>query len=70
MHAGWSRRVADTMATDRLIQRSLAAVRDLGERAIAFEAEHAHELEFIEPHYRTRARNLRHYLSIRQADIR
>jgi len=58
------------MATDRLIQRSLAAVRDLRERAIAFEAEHAHELEFIEPHYRTSARNLLHYLSIRQTDIR
>jgi len=58
------------MATDRLIQRTLAAVRDLRDRAVAFEAEHAHELEFIEPHYRSSARNLLHYLSIRQSDIR
>jgi len=58
------------MATDRLIQRTLAALRDLRDRAIAFEAEHAHELEFIEPHYRASARNLLHYLSIRQTDIR
>ncbi len=40
------------MATDRLIQRTLAALRDLRDRAIAFEAEHAQELEFVEPHYR------------------
>jgi len=58
------------MATDRLIQRTLAALRDLRDRAIAFEVEHAHELEFIEPHYRNSARNLLHYLSIRQSDIR
>jgi len=58
------------MATDRLIQRTLATLRDLRDRAIAFEAEHAHELEFIETHYRSSARNLLHYLSIRQTDIR
>jgi len=58
------------MATDRLIQRTLATLRDLRDRAIAFEAGHAHELEFIEPHYRSSARNLLHYLSIRQTDIR
>ncbi|HEX5638652.1 MAG TPA: pyruvate kinase, partial [Burkholderiaceae bacterium] len=43
---------------------------DLRDRAVAFEAEHAHELETIEPHYRNSARNLLHYLSIRQSDIR
>lgn len=58
------------MATDRLIQRTLAALRDLRDRAIEFESRHAHELEFIEPHYRGSARNLLHYLSIRQTDIR
>ena len=58
------------MATDRLIQRTLAALRDLRDRAVAFEAAHAHELESIEPHYRSSARNLLHYLSIRQTDIR
>jgi len=58
------------MATDRLIHRTLAALHDLRDRAIAFAAEHARELEFIEPHYRNSARNLLHYLSIRQNDIR
>jgi pyruvate kinase len=37
---------------------------------VAFEAEHAGELEAIEPHYRSSARNLLHYLSVRQQDIR
>jgi pyruvate kinase len=58
------------MATDRLIQRTLAVLRDLRDRAVSFEAEHTRELEFIEPHYRVSARNLLHYLSIRQTDIR
>ena len=58
------------MATDRLIHRTLAALRDLRDRAIAFEASHAGEIEAIEPHYRNSARNLLHYLSIRQTDIR
>jgi hypothetical protein len=48
------------MATDRFIQRTLATLRDLRDRAIAFEVEHAHELEFIESHHRTSARNLLH----------
>ncbi len=52
-----SLRAAGTMATDRLIQRSLAALRDLRDRAVAFD-------------YRSSARNLLHYLSIRQTDIR
>lgn len=58
------------MATDRLIQRTLAALRDLRDGALAFEAEHAGETDSIDPHYRNSARNLLHYLSIRQNDIR
>jgi pyruvate kinase len=58
------------MSTDRLILRTLAALRDLRDRAIAFEGRLAGEVEAIEPHYRNSARNLLHYLSIRQTDIR
>ena len=58
------------MATDRLIQRTLATLRDLRDRALAFEIEHAPEIESLDPHYRNSARNLLHYLSIRQNDIR
>ena len=55
---------------DRLIERTLAATRDLRERALAFEAEHAGEIGAAEPRYRESARNLLHYLSVRQQDIR
>ena len=58
------------MPTDRLIERTLAALRDLRHRALEFEAAHAGEFEAIEPHYRNSARNLLHYLSVRQQDIR
>ena len=58
------------MPPDRLIQRTLAALRDLREKALCFEAAHAAEVEAVEPHYRNSARNLLHYLSIRQSDIR
>jgi len=58
------------MAIDRLIQRTLAALRDLRDRAVAFEAEHASELESVAAQHRSSARNLLHYLSIRQTDIR
>ena len=58
------------MAEDRLIHRTLAALRDLRDRALAFESDHAHEVAAAELHYRNSARNLLHYLSIRQADIR
>jgi pyruvate kinase len=58
------------MATDRLLERTLAALRNLRERALEFEAVHAGELGPVEPHFRNSARNLLHYLSIRQQDIR
>jgi pyruvate kinase len=55
---------------DRLLERTLAATRDLRERALAFEAEHADEIAAVEPRFRESARNLLHYLSVRQQDIR
>ena len=58
------------MTLDRLIERTLAATRDLRDRALAFEAEHRAELDPIEPRFRESARNLLHYLSVRQQDIR
>ena len=58
------------MTTDRLIQRTLATLHDLRERALAFEVAHAHEVDAVESRSRQSARNLLHYLSIRQSDIR
>jgi len=58
------------MATDRLIERTLAALRTLRDRAIEFEAAHPTEVESVEPRFRNSARNLLHYLSVRQHDIR
>ena len=55
---------------DRLIERTLAATRDLRERAVAFELAHAAEVAAVEPRFRESARNLLHYLSVRQQDIR
>jgi pyruvate kinase len=58
------------MATDRLLERMLASARDLRDRALRFEQAHAEELLHVEPQFRESARNLLHYLSIRQQDIR
>ena len=58
------------MATDRLLERTLAALRTLRERAVEFEAAHPAEIESVEPRFRNSARNLLHYLSVRQHDIR
>jgi pyruvate kinase len=55
---------------NRLLERTLAATRDLRDRALKFEAEHVHELEAVEPRFHESARNLLHYLSVRQQDIR
>jgi pyruvate kinase len=58
------------MVSYRLLERTLTAVRALQERALRFEAEHAAEVEAVEPRSRNSARNLLHYLSVRQQDIR
>jgi len=55
---------------DRLLERTLTATRELRERALKLETEHAVELDAVEQRYRESARNLVHYLSIRQRDIR
>ena len=55
---------------NRLLERTLAATRDLRDRALKFEAEHVRELEAVEPRFHESARNLLHYLSVRQQDIR
>jgi len=55
---------------DRLLERTLAATCDLRARALRFEAEHRTELDAVEPRFRESARNLLHYLSVRQQDIR
>lgn len=58
------------MTTDRLVQRTLASLRDLRERAIGFEAAHAEAIAAIHPNWRPSASNLLHYLGIRQHDVR
>jgi len=58
------------MGTDRLLERTLSSLRALREQAVEFEAAHAAECEALDPRYRNSARNLLHYLSIRQHDIR
>ena len=55
---------------DRLLERTLTATCELRTRALRFEAEHFTELEAVEPRFRESARNLLHYLSVRQQDIR
>lgn len=56
--------------TDRLLTRSLEALRILRADALEFEAAHAGSLAMVAPSYRNSARNLLHYLSVRQRDIR
>ena len=58
------------MAKDRLIQRTLVSLNAIRAHALAFEAEHAAQLAAVAPGYRASARNLLHYLSVRQRDIR
>jgi pyruvate kinase len=55
---------------DGLVARSLAQLRDLRARALAFEESHAASLARTAPYYRNSARNLLHYLSTRRHDIR
>lgn len=58
------------MTTDRLVQRSLAALRDLRACALDFESAQSDAIGHVATHYRDSARNLLHYLSVRQSDIR
>jgi hypothetical protein len=56
--------------TLRQIQRPIAQLMSLRDSALEFERAHAAELGKVEPSHRNSARNLLHYLSIRQHDIR
>lgn len=58
------------MATDRVLQRLLPALRALREQALALESHYAADVEAVEAGHRPSARNLLHYLSLRQHDIR
>jgi len=58
------------MVEDRLVQRTLVSLNAIRAHALVFETEHAAELAAVAPRYRASARNLLHYLSVRQRDIR
>ena len=62
--------VTRTHGQDRLVSRSLATLRDVRSRAVEFEAAHADAIVRVAEPYRNSARNLLHYLSVRQRDIR
>lgn len=55
---------------DELIARLTPALRALRDRALALEARYADELAQVEPGAAPSARNLLHYLAVRQQDIR
>lgn len=52
------------------VQRLLRLVEELRERAVALEAAHHEDLDRVAPDARASARNLLHYLSFRQEDLR
>jgi pyruvate kinase len=56
----------NTALADRLI----APVTELRERALALEEKYRDEIISLDPGYRASARNLLHYLALRQSDIR
>lgn len=51
-------------------ERLIPKIRDLRARAIALEQSHRDEIHSIEPGYQASARNLLHYLALRQSDLR
>jgi pyruvate kinase len=53
-----------------LAARLIPALRDLHRRALAVETAHARAIEAAHPSFRDSARNLLHYLGLRQVDIR
>jgi pyruvate kinase len=57
-------------ATDRMLQRLLPELLSLRNSAMKQEEAFAEEIRKVEPAYRDSARNLLHYLSVRQHDIR
>jgi len=69
-HVGTQPAARASVVKDRLVSRSLVALQDIRASALEFEATHARVLEQVAPAYRSSARNLMHYLSVRQRDIR
>jgi pyruvate kinase len=55
---------------DPLAKRLIPALRALHDRALGVEAAHAREVEAAHPSFRDSARNLLHYLGLRQVDLR
>jgi pyruvate kinase len=53
-----------------MIERLIPALTQLRDDALGYESSFASELSLIEPDYRDSARNLLHYLSVRQHDLR
>lgn len=51
-------------------RRLMNPLHDLRQRALTLEAAHAADLDRVDPLFRDSARNLLHYLALRQADLR
>ena len=60
----------NSFATERVLQRLLPELLALRNSAMQQEEAFAEEIGNVEPAYRDSARNLLHYLSVRQHDIR
>lgn len=58
------------MAKTDNIARAIARLQEIGERSRELEARHAAELLSVRSEYRAGARNLVHYLALRESDIR
>ncbi len=60
----------DRPETLKRIRRLIKAIAGLRAQCLALEASHAEDLRAVDPAYRDSARNLLHYLSLRQRDLR
>ena len=58
------------MAKSDKISLVNARLQDIGERCREFESKYATDLSAVHPDYRDGARNLVHYLALRDSDIR
>ncbi len=58
------------LPTRRITERLIPALETLRRHALDLERAHAHEISAIPPPYQGSARNLLHYLALRQSDIR
>ncbi len=56
--------------TRRRVERLISKIEELRARAVALEQNHLDEILRIEPSYQASARNLLHYLALRQVDLR